>query len=619
MQIPLKSTLLAALLFAGLAGASNPGSAADTVAAITAPLMAGEPSAQDLARARGILEAWENADPDKSGRLMRVVYWTPADRDPQPDFRGRLTRVMTHVQEFYRSQLNAYGFPGRSIQLDLLPDGMLNLPVAKGRLKSEDCQEADSSDGQAIRRDCLAALGAQGIDGENETVVIFCNLTDFDPVARTMSHHSPYYAGGDSRHGTAWQVDSALLDPSHLSVRDQFLTDQQYGRISLGKYNSIFVGGVCHELGHALGLPHCRESAACGALRGTALMGSGNRTYGEDLRGESKGTFLTVGHALKLAAHPQFSGSVKRLKESSDPTFSGWSLSAAADGLKVSGKVVSEIPVHAVLAYADPAGGGDYDALTTAAVPAADGSFSLILPPARTKSQPAVLSFVAVSANGAATAGVATRQAFSLPCRIDGQGQYDISPALAVLEISEHLSAAIRGPLPADTLTKLTPAARGALSRLARPDNADGKPAPDAVSGEIKSLPLSDAAPARALTGYAGVHFDRSPEGHPLISATGPAAHGLWAHADSVFEYSLAGKWSAFSGQCGLLSSGDGPILATIALDGKTVWESGIIKEGAVKTFSIPTIGAVTLTLEIKGRDGKRAAHGAWLEPVLER
>lgn len=606
-------------MLAGLAWASTPDSTPGQVSAITAPLMPGEPSTQDLDRARGMLESWENTDPDKSRRLMRVVYWTPADRDPQPDFRGRLTRVMSHVQEFYRTQLDAYGFPGRSIQLDLAPDGMLRLPVAKGRLKSADCQESDSSDGQAIRRDCLAALRAEGIDGNKETMVIFCNLTDFDPVARTMSHHSPYYAGGDSQSGTAWQVDSALLDPAHLAVKDQFLTDRQYGRISLGKYNSIFVGGVCHELGHALGLPHCREGAACGALRGTALMGSGNRTYGEDLRGESKGTFLTVGHALKLAAHPQFSGSVKKLHSAAEPTFSDWSLSAGPDGLKVSGKVVSSIPVHGVIAYADPAGGGDYDALTSAAVPSADGGFSLMLPPARAKSQQAVLSFVGVCTNGAATAGVSSRQAFSLPCRIDADGQYDIAPALAVLQISEHLSAAAKGPLPDDVLTKLTPAARESLTRLSRPDNAAGKAAPAAVPGDIKNQPLSDAAPLKAETGYAGVHFDRSPEGHPLISATGPARHGLWAHADSVFEYDLGKKWTTFSGQCGLLSSGDGPILATISVDGKTVWESGVIKEGLIKSYSIPVTGASILTLEIKGRDGKRAAHGAWLEPVLER
>ncbi len=603
-------------LLAGLALAASGDTAPP---AVTAPLVPGEPTAQDLTRARQVLDTWEKDQPAQSTRLMRVVYWTPADREPQPDYRARLTRVMRHVQEFYRTQMSGYGFPNRSIQLDLAPDGLLQLPVAKGTLKSAECSEQDGSDGQAIRRDCLAALKAGGIDGENETIVIFCNLTEFDPVQRTMSHHSPYYAGGDSRRGTAWQLDSVLLDPLHLGVKDQFLTDKQYGRISLGKYNSIFVGGVCHELGHALGLPHCRECAASRPLRGTALMGSGNRSYGEELRGESKGSFLTVGHALKLAAHPQFSGSVKQMEKRAAITFSGWKLTASPDGLKVSGQVKSALPVHAVLAYGDPAGGGDYDAVIGAGVPQADGGFSLLLPPAQTRSKSAVLNFVGVCANGAATAGVSSSQGFSLPCRIDGEGHYDITAALAALELDEHTAAAREGKLSPEVLTKLSPSAQEALRRLAKPDNSNGKPSPAHAPADLKRLPLSDSAPSRAQTGYGGVHYDRSSDGQPLRSANGPAAHGLWAHADSSYEFELGGKWTTFEGQCGLLASGDGAILATIEVDGKTVWESGVIKDGGVKPFKLPVTGASKLTLEIKGQKGISSAHGAWLEPILAR
>ena len=618
MRFPLRALIPAVPLITGLAFAAvTPEPPAPAV--LTAPPLPGDPAAEEWTRARKVLEMWETTDPQKEARRMRVVYWTPADREPQPDYRARLTRVMLHVEGFYRAQMAAYGFADRSIRLDMAPDGMLQLPVAKGTLKSAECSEDDGSDGQAIRRDCLAALKAEGIDGEKETLVIFCNLADFDPDQRTMSHHSPYYAAGDSRSGTAWQLDSPLLDPLHFPVKDQFLTDAQYGRISLGKYNSIFIGGVCHEIGHALGLPHCRECAEARPLRGTALMGSGNRTYGEELRGESKGTFLTAAHALKLAAHPQFSGSVKRMGEPAEVAFSQWSMSPSPEGLKVSGQLVSALPAHAVLAYGDPAGGGDYDAVIAAAVPRPDGRFSLLLPPPQTTSKAAVLNFVGVCANGAATAGVWSSQGLSVPCRIDAAGQYDVTSAMATLEVVEHARAAREGGLSAEILAKLTPAAQESLRRLAKPDNADGKPAPAAAPAELTRLALSDAAPLNARTGYGGVHFDRTAEGGPLLSANGPAAHGLWAHADSIFEFDLGGKWTAFEGGCGLLTSGDGAILATITVDGKAVWESGVIKDGAVKPFNVPVAGAARLTLEIKGHKGKRAAHGAWLEPVLTR
>ena len=37
-------------------------------------------------------------------------------------------------------------------------------------------------------------------------------------------------------------------------------------------------------------------------------MGAGNHTYGKELRGEGRGTFLTAAAALPLSVHPLFTG-----------------------------------------------------------------------------------------------------------------------------------------------------------------------------------------------------------------------------------------------------------------------------------------------------------------------
>ncbi len=586
---------------------------------VTVPLLAGEPTKADLARARERLAQWESTAAERAPRVMRIIYWTPADREPLADFRPRLTRVMQHIQSFYGTQMASWGFPGRSIQLEVESDAMLKIPVAKGTLKSAECSESDSSDGQAIRRDCLRVLKEEGIEGDSETIVIFCNLADWDPEKRTMSHHSPYYAGGRSTGGTAWQVDSPLLDSDFLKVKDQHLQDKQYGHIPLGRYNSIFVGGVCHELGHALGLPHCRESAAARAARGTALMGSGNRTYGEELRGEGRGSFLTLPHALKLAAHPQFSGSVKAISQSLKAEYSGWRFEPTADGLRVDGVVRTNIPCHAVLAYGDPEGGSNYDAAIAVAVPHEDGTFSLLLPPTESKSRAAVLSFVAVGVNGAATAGVDSLSGFSLNCRIDAAGRYDMAQAVAGMELKELAATARDGKLSASVMEKLAPAAREALRRLALPDDARGKPAPDAAADHAKSLPLSDTAPANAETGYGGVHYDRTPERGPLIGPQGPVAHGLWAHANASFTYQLGGKWKTLTGECALLETGSGSVTGAILADGKTIWESKVIGAGMTAAFSLDLTGVQSLTLTTRGVKGIRSAHSAWLQPVLGR
>ena len=582
-------------------------------------LLPGEPAQADMERARRLLQQWEEEAPEKARRVMRICYWSPVDREPQPEYRQRLTRVMKHIQDFYRHEMAGWGFPNRTIQLELAEDGLLQLHLVQGRLKSVECSEGDPKDGREIKQDCLAKLRDAGIDGEKETLVIFCNLADWDAETRTMGHHSPYYASGDSRGGTAWQVDSPLLDADLLAVKDQALQDKQYGRISLGKYNSIFIGGVCHELGHALGLPHCKECAASRAARGTALMGSGNRTYGEELRGEGFGSFLTLPHALKLAAHPQFSGSVKQMDTRAKAEFSAWQFKPSSDGLVVNGVVSASLPVHAVLAYADPAGGGDYDSAIAAAVPESDGHFKLTLPPTEKKNTSMSLHFVAVCVNGAATAGVWSSQAYTMNGRISAEGAYDVTKAEQKIEFDQIWPIFREGKLFAPDLAKLSPRVQALLHRLQAPDSAAGKPAPADVVANAAAIPLSDTAPLHAETGWAGVHFDRMPEGGPLPGPEGLFEHGLYAHANSLFEYQLGGRWDSFTGTACVLQGGYGRVEATILGDDRVLWQSSTLKAGDLGTFNVDVKGVQKLTLRITGKDKINGAWGAWGEPLLRR
>ncbi|WP_395736385.1 NPCBM/NEW2 domain-containing protein [Prosthecobacter sp.] len=580
-------------------------------------LLPGEPTREDLVRAKGMLEKWENEAPEKARRVMRICYWSPSDREPQPDYRARLTRVLKHVQEFYRREMESWGFPERTIQLELEADGLLKLHMVQGRLKSEECSEADQKDGREIKQDCLKVLSEAGIDGEKETMVIFCNLADWDAETRTMGHHSPYYASGDSAHGTAWQVDSPLLDADSLAVKDQMIQDRQYGKISLGKYNSIFIGGVCHEIGHALGLPHCKECVAARKLRGTALMGSGNRTYGDELRGDGQGSLLSLPHALKLAAHPQFSGSVKQIGTKAKATFAGWKLEPGAEGLAVSGSVQANLPVHAVLAYADPAGGGDYDSQIAVAVPGEGGRFALLLPRSEKKDTSVSLHFVAVCVNGAATASVWSDQALTMNGRITADSAYDVSKAAQKIEFDAQWPAFRAGKISEQEMAKLSPAVQGILKRLSTADSAKGKTPP--AEAKVNEMALSDAAPLHAETGWAGVHYDRTPEGEPLLGPEGLFEHGLYAHANSLFEYELGGRWEILSGSVCELQGGLGKIEATVLGDGRELWKSSVLKAGDLAAFHVEVKGVKKLTLRIEGKDSINGAWGAWGEPVLRR
>ena len=224
------------------------------------------------------------------------------------------------------------------------------------------------------------------------------------------------------------------------------MRDGQYGNISLGRYSSIFIGGACHELGHSLGLPHNKERTDERAAFGTALLGSGNRTYGEQLRGESKGSFLTLAHAFRLAAHPMFSGSVKDINKPRSAKPEQLAIQQKGNGFEFSGRVTTasnEPPVYAVIAYMDPTGGSDYDATTTTAVPDKDGEFTLdcqALAPGKTGE----LRVVYLQANGQAS-GFLSSTPYRYPYVVAKDGAVDIAPALAVLNRNARPTANVGG------------------------------------------------------------------------------------------------------------------------------------------------------------------------------
>ena len=64
-----------------------------------------------------ILDGWHAKNPKPGERALHLVCWTPSDRDFPKDYRSRLTRIMTHIQEFYLREMERHGFGSRSFNL----------------------------------------------------------------------------------------------------------------------------------------------------------------------------------------------------------------------------------------------------------------------------------------------------------------------------------------------------------------------------------------------------------------------------------------------------------------------------------------------------------------------
>lgn len=352
------------------------------------------PEAKQAALACKILDAYHAGEPAVEQKLLHVVYFTPSDREPEPRYRERLEGVLEDIRAFYREGMIRAGFGPRTFGLARDAQGKLIVHLVKGTDPESAFQRsgfaqnaaADVAAREKIMAACRPVLKAAGLAPERETTVIFCNLAKWDPQARTFQHHSPYMGSWRQTGGWCFAVDSSILDISLIARTQPKLKDAEWGVESIGKYNTVFIGGVAHELGHAFGLPHCGERWDQQAL-GKSLMGIGNHTYRNERRGERPRSFLAMGSAMKLAGRPLFARSsdeqiaIKPHLDQCDFDLTTKTLRPDLAGrrgrLRIEGTVRGTPPVYGVVAYFDSKHDGGYSAPAATAVPDAQGRYAI--------------------------------------------------------------------------------------------------------------------------------------------------------------------------------------------------------------------------------------------------
>ena len=579
--------------------------------ALPSPL--GDGMRSDIDAAGKILKAWQDKDEQYSERLLHIVAWRCRDRDFPAGYRDRLQRTMLHIQDFYRNEMWRHGFGKRTFNLDTQSNGKLVIHEVVG---ANDWRDYQKSDGDKIKKECEPVLRRKGIRVNQETVMIFTNLAEWNSEKKIFFHKSPYYAGGDWRRGVAWQVDSEELDVINLVKEEPVIIDGEYGRISLGKHNSIFIGGIAHELGHALGLPHCRGDTD-EVSDGTALMGSGNRTYAEEVRNEGPGTFLSRAHALRLASHPQFSNSTAKFGDTGKATFDDLTvvLGEDRDSFRVEGKVHGMPLIYGLVCYLDPDGRGDYDALATTAAPDQKGRFSIVCKDLKA-GKSAIMRIVACHANGAATK-------IEFPYAVAEEGAADITVMKCLFQLKDFSKAlaeqgveAAREFVPQEK--RISKYATAVLQGRVKNRKTVQL---DSLVETVVSLPLSQAEPERAAVGWLRPTFDNLPRQNPWLESAGKLFEtGIYAHAPSEYHYVLDKAWQRLRGECGLPSQRIGSVVFVIYTDGREVFRSPVVRPGKTESYDIDLTGVseIILATEDAG-DGKAGDWGVWLGPELSR
>ncbi len=562
-------------------------------------------------------------------RVLRVVYFTPSDREPYPEYRDRVTRIMRDIQAFYRHGMEQNGWGPRTFKLEDGADGLLLIHEVKG-LHPADYYTFDH--GHDMRGEIGRALAARDINIDRETIVIFAAVLNFDslPDGRIrITGDCPYYGSGSIISGTGWFNDDPGMDIQRLRDVTPMMIYKD-ADIPRGRLNTVLIGGIAHELGHALGLPHIKETNADRQSgRGTALMGAGNYTYREELRKEGKGSFLTSAEAAMLACHPLFNPDSSAAP--SDPKGSLDRLVLRHDPLNrefaVEGLWQSAVPAHSAVILNDPWGrgpqneGDDYDAVGWTAKVETNGSFRIRvgeLRPGRFE-----MRLVVCHINGVNT---------PIPFRyeVDSRGVPDVRQiqnrmALAGLSRmfgSEDLSgleAILQrndpAELPGDARSALAEwlAARTAIRKL--PSLAD-------TPATTNRVTLSEVEWDEGRVGWIRPTRNSVPDpAMPLLFAGGQFyRYGIYAHAPARHVYSTRGQWKQFTAEAGIQVEKRGRVVFIVWGDGRELFRSSPVRGSEVIPVKVDISGIQRLELIVEDAgDTNSSDWGVWLNPAVER
>ena len=322
------------------------------------------------------LRRWRQPDRAGSKKHLRVIYFHPQDRKPLKNHVDRWHQIMADIRQFYRDEMRKLGYGNITLVLEQ-EQGKLKLHEVQGSAKDDGSYSYRS--GNRIYNEVAKVLAQKGIDAQRETLLIVCGLSRSEDNKVTI--YSPYYGmGADHTRGICFVADSDWLTIAGLKPDPQGLVLQVkehrgYEPFSLARFNTTYIGGTIHELGHGLSLPH-NHATRREAKRGTALMGAGNYTYRQEWRREGTGSFLTPAHAIRLLVHPLFSGTAQQANHSPALQLTSLQVSFHENQIHVRGTLQAEIPAVAMIAYNDRENPGqkgyqvnnDYDATTWSSV-----------------------------------------------------------------------------------------------------------------------------------------------------------------------------------------------------------------------------------------------------------
>jgi hypothetical protein len=190
---------------------------------------------------------------------LNVVYFIASDKTANADYHRRISEMMLQGQDFFGKWMKYWGFGDKSF--GLLKDvakKRIKIVEIKGKLDQSN-YSYDTGSGNVLKEisEYFAAHPTEKTG--DHTLIIMC-------VKDINADKAPFYGLGRNCFG---------LDYPGMDIKDLGAAGTP------GSEATKWIGGLMHELGHGINLPHNGGQKSENAQFGTSLMGAGNSTYGK--------------------------------------------------------------------------------------------------------------------------------------------------------------------------------------------------------------------------------------------------------------------------------------------------------------------------------------------------
>jgi hypothetical protein len=289
-------------------------------------------------------------------RNLNVVYFVPSDLDTLKDYQRRLSELLLYDQNWYKKEMNRNGYGNKTF--GLLADSIIKrvkIITIRGNLPKSGYPYNGGSG--PMQQEIDTYFASHPSDKTSDHTLILIPDYSVDASGEPNNGGGPFYGIGRS----CFALDYADFDIKYLGQTNL-----------LGKRLTKWFGGMTHELGHGLNLPHNHAKVSEVATLGTTLMSSGNYTFGQSP------TFLSSADCARLNKDEVFNTDTKTYYGTVNAGIKSIhaNYDAAKGAIIVSGKFTTDTPVTDMIYYNDPnINNADYYAIAWTSKPMAVDSF----------------------------------------------------------------------------------------------------------------------------------------------------------------------------------------------------------------------------------------------------